>query len=168
MPRRPRHDAVDTCHHVMNRGIARRPIFETDEDRRFFLSLLAQEVRAGRIDIYAYSVMLTHFHLLVRSVTGEVKTTLPGVTFGASLPKLAALANQLAIVRSFTTGDGRHDIKPIVGRDTFEANLGAIHSRILGASHPQTGIPTNVALSPESRRYVRPKSISVTSGFSSP
>ena len=84
----------------------------------------------------------------VRSVTGEVKTTLPGVTFGASLPKLAALANQLAVVRSFTTGDGNHDIKPIVGRDTFAANLGAIHSRILGASHPQTGIPTNVALFP--------------------
>ncbi len=72
MPRRPRHDAVDTYHHVMNRGIARRPVFETDEDRRFFLSLLAQEVRAGRLEIHAYSVMLTHFHLLVRSVTGEL------------------------------------------------------------------------------------------------
>jgi putative transposase len=56
----------------MNRGIARRPIFETDEDRRFFLSLLAREVRAGRIEIHAFCLMLTHFHLLVRSVTGQL------------------------------------------------------------------------------------------------
>jgi REP element-mobilizing transposase RayT len=72
MPRRPRHDAPDTWHHVMNRGIARRPIFETDEDRRFFLSLLAREVRAGRIEVHAFCLMLTHFHLLVRSVTGQL------------------------------------------------------------------------------------------------
>jgi REP element-mobilizing transposase RayT len=56
----------------MNRGIARRPVFETDEDRRFFLSLLAREVRAGRIEVHAFCLMLTHFHLLVRSVTGQL------------------------------------------------------------------------------------------------
>jgi REP element-mobilizing transposase RayT len=56
----------------MNRGIARRTIFETDEDRRFFLSLLAKEVRAGRIEIHAFCLMLTHFHLLIRSVTGQL------------------------------------------------------------------------------------------------
>ena len=72
MPRRPRHDGPDTWHHVMNRGIARRPIFETDEDRRFFLSLIAREVRAGRIEVHAFCVMLTHFHLLLRSVTGQL------------------------------------------------------------------------------------------------
>jgi REP element-mobilizing transposase RayT len=56
----------------MNRGIARRTLFETDEDRRFFLSLLAREVRAGRIEVHAFCLMLTHFHLLVRSVTGQL------------------------------------------------------------------------------------------------
>jgi len=70
--RRPRHDAPDTWHHVMNRGIARRTVLETDADRRFFLSLLAREVRAGRLEIHAYSLMLTHFHLLVRSPKGEL------------------------------------------------------------------------------------------------
>ena len=72
MPRRPRLDAPDTWHHVMNRGIARRPIFENDLDRRFFQSLLAREVRCGRIEVHAFSLMLTHFHLLVRSVTGQL------------------------------------------------------------------------------------------------
>lgn len=84
----------------------------------------------------------------VRSVTGEIKTSLPGVTIGSSFPRLAKLADRVAIVRSFTTGDGNHDIKPVMGRDTFGANLGAIYARIVGASHPTTGIPTNVVLFP--------------------
>jgi len=72
MARKPRRDGIDTWHHCMNRGLARRTLFETDEDRRFFLSLLAREVRSGRLEIHAYALMLTHFHLLVRSVTGEL------------------------------------------------------------------------------------------------
>ncbi len=76
MPRRPREDAPDTWHHVMNRGIARRTLFETDKDRRFFLAAIAREVRAGRIEVHAFSLMLTHFHLLVRSVTGELSKSM--------------------------------------------------------------------------------------------
>ncbi|HZZ81769.1 MAG TPA: DUF1501 domain-containing protein, partial [Gemmataceae bacterium] len=83
-----------------------------------------------------------------RSVTGQVQTRIPGVTFGGTFPKLAALADKVSIVRSFTTGDGNHDIKPVVGRDTFGANLGSIYARIAGQNHPQTGIPTNVLLLP--------------------
>src|SRR5262245_61331503 len=52
----------------------------------------------------------------VRSVTGEIGTKLPGVTFGTSFPKLASLADRLAIVRSYMPGDANHDIKPVVGR----------------------------------------------------
>ena len=39
MARRARLDGPDTWHHVMNRGIAKRTLFETDADRRFFCSL---------------------------------------------------------------------------------------------------------------------------------
>ena len=61
----------------------------------------------------------------IRSATGEVATRIPGVTFGRSFPRLAALADRLTVVRSFVPGDANHDIKPIVGRDTFGANLGS-------------------------------------------
>jgi hypothetical protein len=84
----------------------------------------------------------------IRSATGEVATTIPGVTFGGSFPRLAALADRLTIVRSFVPGDSTHNLKPIVGRDTFEANLGAVYSRVAGANHPGTGLPTNVILVP--------------------
>jgi hypothetical protein len=82
------------------------------------------------------------------STTGEVATRIPGVTFGGTFSKLAALADRLSIVRSFVTGDGNHDIKPIVGKDSFGANLGSIYARIAGTNHPESGIPTNVALFP--------------------
>src|SRR5947207_10073758 len=44
----------------------------------------------------------------VRSCTGEVKTTLPGVTFGGTFAKMARLANRLAVVRSYGSGNADH------------------------------------------------------------
>jgi len=98
----------------------------------------------------------------VRSVTGEVQTTLPGITFGATLSKLSRLAHKFTVVRSFQTGDQVHDIKPIVCRDTLEANLGSIYSRVAGTNHPRTAVPTNVALFP---RAVDPKARPPTKNF---
>jgi len=84
MSRRTRQDNPDTWQHVMNRGIARRPILETDLDRRVFLALLTREVRAGRIEIAAYCLMLTHYHLLLRSVTGELSEAMRRIQNGYS------------------------------------------------------------------------------------
>jgi hypothetical protein len=98
----------------------------------------------------------------VRSVTGEVATTLPGVTFGGSFPKLAALADRVTVVRSFTTGDANHDIKPVVGKDTFGANLGSAFASAAGGTDPATGLPTNVLLFP---RAVVPEAQAGTMNF---
>ena len=72
MPRRPREDRPGSWHHVINRGIARRPLFETRDDMRFFLARLARQVRAGRIEVHAYCLMTTHFHLLLSSPIGQI------------------------------------------------------------------------------------------------
>jgi len=84
----------------------------------------------------------------VRSATGEVATRTAGVTFGGSFQKLAQRSDKLTVVRSFVTGDGNHDIKPVVGRDTLGANLGSIYAHMAGLNHPATGMPTNAALFP--------------------
>ncbi|HVS35808.1 MAG TPA: DUF1501 domain-containing protein [Gemmataceae bacterium] len=84
----------------------------------------------------------------IRSATGEIQTSLPGVTFGATFPRLAAMANRLAVVRSYQPGDANHDIKPVVCRDTFGANLGAVYARMAGPNNPANGIPTNCILFP--------------------
>ncbi len=85
----------------------------------------------------------------IASVNGEIATSLPGVTFGSAFPQLASWADRLAIVRSFTTGDGNHDIKPIVSPHTSGANLGSLYARVAGTNRPHTGMPTNVALYPQ-------------------
>ncbi len=73
MPRHPRLDSPGTTFHVGNRGAARRTVFETRRDFRFFLSRLAHAVRRGEIEVLAYSLLMTHFHLLVRS-RGQLST----------------------------------------------------------------------------------------------
>jgi hypothetical protein len=84
----------------------------------------------------------------IRSATGEVPTTVPGLSFGGTFEKLARHAHELSIVRSFQTGDGNHDIKPIVSRGSLGANLGSIYARVAGTTDPATGLPRNVALFP--------------------
>jgi hypothetical protein len=54
------------------------------------------------------------------------------------------------VVRSFVTGDGNHDIKPIVSKDGSMANLGSAYASVAVPSHPVTGMPTNVAVFPQS------------------
>jgi hypothetical protein len=66
------------------------------------------------------------------------------------------------VVRSFVTGDGNHDIKPFLGRDTFGANLGSVYARVAGNNRPGSGFPTNVALFP---RAVDPTTQKETTAF---
>lgn len=97
----------------------------------------------------------------IRSVTGEIATSVPGITFGPHFPKLARLAHHLALVRSFQTGNGNHDIKPIVCPETLNANIGSIYSRVIGTTRP-TGMPTNAAIFPNA---VEPGSSGLASPF---
>src|SRR6185295_18698772 len=84
----------------------------------------------------------------IHSTTGEIATRIPGVTFGSSFPKLARLADRLTIVRSFTTGDANHDIKPVVSRHTHGANLDSLFARVAGTTDPATGMPRTALLFP--------------------
>jgi hypothetical protein len=89
----------------------------------------------------------------IRSVTGEIATSLPSVTFGSSFPQLAKRANQLAVVRSYVPGRdiSNHVICPIMHqKETLGASLGALYSRMVGMSNPVNGMPTNAALFPQS------------------
>ena len=45
-------------------------------------------------------------------------------------------------------GNANHDIKPVVGKDSFGANLGCVYSHMAGANDPDTGMPRNLMLFP--------------------
>ncbi len=86
----------------------------------------------------------------VRSATGEIKTKIPGITFGPTFEKLAKLNDKFSIVRSFTTQSAAHDSKPIVSKEySANAQIGAHYAKVAGASHPQLGMPRNVWLHPQ-------------------
>jgi len=70
MARRHRRDRTGAAFHVMNRGIARRTVFDSPSDYRFFLACLARAVRRGEVQVLAYALMRTHFHLFLRSLGG--------------------------------------------------------------------------------------------------
>jgi uncharacterized protein (DUF1501 family) len=98
----------------------------------------------------------------IRSATGEIKTAIPGVTFGSSFPKLAKRADRLCVVRSFVPGDANHDIKTIVGKDSHMANIGSAYASAAGSSLPDSGMPTNCVLFP---RAVDPNAGPEQGGF---
>ena len=85
------------------------------------------------------------------SVTGEVKTSLSGITFGGTFPSLAKWAHKMAIVRSFTHPIGGHEQAHVhvlsggtdpKGKGEEGRSIGSVYARIRGANHPETGFPT--------------------------
>ncbi len=84
----------------------------------------------------------------VRTVTGTTETTIPGVRFGDTFTQLAEVADRLTLVRSFTTNNAGHNIRPIVGEDSLEANIGVHSARVVGTTRSDNGTPTNCVLYP--------------------
>ena len=64
MPRLARVLAIDTPYHVTQRGNARRAVFETDNDRLVYMSLLQEFARLYRLDILGYCLMRNDVHLI--------------------------------------------------------------------------------------------------------
>ncbi|MBI2826416.1 MAG: DUF1501 domain-containing protein [Planctomycetia bacterium] len=94
-----------------------------------------------------------------RSTVGAVDTTVPGLQFGGLFPRMAQVAQHMAIVRSFAHrnsghGGGTHwvmtgyDYPPAdQGSQPIKPSMGAVAARVRGPNHPRTGIPTFVRLS---------------------
>ena len=86
----------------------------------------------------------------IHSITGEVQTKLPGITFGATFPKLAAMTDRFTIVRSYGSGQSGHTYGEVVsGNNPTKASISSIYARVRGNNHPQSGLPTNVLVLPE-------------------
>ncbi len=82
----------------------------------------------------------------IRSITGEVATSIPGVTFGGTLPRLAALAHKMTIVKSYRHGISSHGPAAkhvMAGGNPTGAMMGALFARISGLTNASTGMPQN-------------------------
>jgi hypothetical protein len=85
----------------------------------------------------------------IRTVTGTIPTSVPGMFFGDTMSQLAKRAHQLTVVRSFQTNNAEHNIEPIVGPATLNANMGSLYSHVIGAIRPGSGMPTNTVVFPQ-------------------
>ena len=67
MPRQARLDFPGALHHIMVRGINKSAIFNDNQDRSRFLERLGQNLIKTQSAVYAWVLLETHIHLLVRS-----------------------------------------------------------------------------------------------------
>jgi Protein of unknown function (DUF1501) len=93
-----------------------------------------------------------------RSVTGAVKTCVPGIDLGATFPKIAQCADQMAFVRSFAHGNSGHgggthwvmtgyDFPPADnGQGQNKPGFGSIIAKYRGPNNSSTGLPTYVRM----------------------
>jgi REP element-mobilizing transposase RayT len=70
MPRKARIDAPGALHHVVIRGIERRKIFRSDDDRMNLVKRLSELVPETKTDCLAWALLENHAHFLFR--TGSV------------------------------------------------------------------------------------------------
>ena len=74
MPRRPRICPAGTCFHVLNRAVARLPLFEKREDFEAFERVLLEAFEREKLPILAYCVMSNHWHFVVQPRTDRQLT----------------------------------------------------------------------------------------------
>ena len=82
MPRGPRLDAPGVLHHVMVRGLERRPLFRDDRDRADLVGRLAGLAKTGAVTVYAWALLPDHVHLLVRTGTRPLARTMRSLLTG--------------------------------------------------------------------------------------
>jgi putative transposase len=63
-------------HHVMNRGAGRRVVFRDDSERLLFLLLIADFETRFDVEVHCFCLMGNHFHLLVRSKSGNLSAAM--------------------------------------------------------------------------------------------
>ena len=86
----------------------------------------------------------------IRSITGEVPTVHPGITFGGTFPQLAKLAKKFSIVRSFQSLNSGHEYHAVTtANNPTKAVAGALYTRVAGMNHPRTGAPRHTLVLPE-------------------
>ena len=65
-------DYPGAWHHVMNRGARHGTVFHVAADGERFLDLVGQWSTETGVEVHAYCLMDNHYHLLVKSATGEL------------------------------------------------------------------------------------------------
>src|SRR5262245_64525888 len=85
-----------------------------------------------------------------RTLADTVRTALPGVTFSSYFPQLARAAGDIAVVRSFASGNGGHTYEAVTtGGNAARSSMSAVYAHLAGTTNPDNGLPSNMLVLPE-------------------
>jgi len=76
MPRKARIDAPGALHHIIIRGIEKKPIFRDDIDRDNILQRLGHILKESHTPCYAWALMPNHLHLLLKTGLKPISTVM--------------------------------------------------------------------------------------------
>ena len=88
----------------------------------------------------------------IRSIFGQISTSLPGVNFGSQFPRIARHAHRMTVVRSYRHGISSHGpaaYHVMAGGNSTGAQMGAVYTRAGGLTNPATGMPRNMVVTAE-------------------
>ena len=122
MPRAARKKSEESMYHVMSRSISEVDLFQCDEDKDYYLSLLKRYKEKYHCKIYCYALMSNHVHIYINPCGFDISTF------------MRCLNN--AYVAYFNRKYGRHGhlfqgrfASTIVDNDTYSLTLSAyIHN----------------------------------------
>lgn len=72
MPRQARNREKNQPHHIICRSMDELLLFNTDEDKEYYLTLIIAAVKIYRIEVLSYCLMDTHAHILVHPRKGDI------------------------------------------------------------------------------------------------
>jgi REP element-mobilizing transposase RayT len=82
MPRKARIDAPGALHHIIIRGIEKRPIFRDNWDKGNFLERLERVILETSTKCYGWALLTNHVHLVLRTGLAPIATLMRRVLTG--------------------------------------------------------------------------------------
>lgn len=74
MPRTARKKAPENLYHIMCRSISEVDLFQDNEDKKYYISLLKRYINKHKCSIYAFCLMDNHVHLFINPQGFDIST----------------------------------------------------------------------------------------------
>ena len=80
MARQARKRSSTGIYHLMLRGINKQSIFESNDEKKRFISIITEQRELERIKIFGYCMMDNHVHLLIQEGTDDISTAVKRIS----------------------------------------------------------------------------------------
>jgi len=98
MPRPLRIEYEGACYHIISRGNAGDFLYVSNDDKEYFLKLLGRGAAKYRVEVYAYCILGTHYHLLIQTLEANLSDFMHflGSSYGSYLSRKGRIGHVFA------------------------------------------------------------------------